>query len=44
MVEQIMTEVEECAGLLARKKRLAEDLALLVVSALVSATRMISSS
>ena len=33
-VEQIMAEVEEYAGLLARKKRLAEDLVLLAVSAL----------
>jgi predicted nucleic acid-binding protein len=33
-VEQIMAEVEEYAGMLARKKRLAEDLVLLAVSAL----------
>jgi len=33
-VEQIMAEVEEYAGLLARKKRLAEDLVLLAVGAL----------
>jgi predicted nucleic acid-binding protein len=33
-VEQIIAEVEECAGLLARKERLAEDLVLLAVSAL----------
>ena len=33
-VEQVMTEVEEYAGLLARKKRLAEDLVLLAVGAL----------
>jgi predicted nucleic acid-binding protein len=33
-VEQIMAEVEEYAGVLARKKRLAEDLVLLAVGAL----------
>jgi predicted nucleic acid-binding protein len=33
-VETIMTEVEEYAGLLAKKKRLAEDLVLLAVGAL----------
>ena len=33
-VEQIMAEVEEYAGLLARKKRLSEDLVLLAVGAL----------
>ncbi len=33
-VEPIMAEVEEYAGLLARKKRLAEDLVLLAVGAL----------
>jgi predicted nucleic acid-binding protein len=33
-VEQIMAEVEEYAGLLARKKRLSEDLVLLSVAAL----------
>jgi predicted nucleic acid-binding protein len=34
-VEQIMAEVEEYAGVLARKKRLAEDLVLLAVGALL---------
>ena len=33
-VEQIMAEVEEYAGVLARKKRLAEDMVLLAVGAL----------